>query len=238
MVRRSARRWAKRVRAGLRLTIRIVADLPRVLEILVSEVRRKGLVVASQYAVDHTVRLSTGAPPLSYSRITPTIHLGGQYTARGWRRLQERGVTAVVNLRDEFDDAEADIAPAHYLYLPTIDDTPPTIAQLCQGVRFMHQEIDAGGQVYVHCMLGVGRSVTLVAAYLVATGMTPAAAWNAIRRRRPFIQPTVGQEARLVEFAAQELDFELDAEDGVLVTDDELDDLSVTSVKSVTESDP
>jgi dual specificity MAP kinase phosphatase len=139
--------------------------------------------------------------------------VGGQYTLAGWRRLQMRGVTAVVNLRDEFDDAEAGIAPEHYLYLPTVDDTPPTIAQLCQGVRFIHQQIDAGGQVYVHCMLGVGRSVTMVAAYLVATGMTPVGALRTIRRRRPFIQPTVGQEARLVEFAAQEIDFDVDPEE-------------------------
>lgn len=205
--------WLRRIRKGLRLTLRLLADLPRILEILLREVRRKGIVVASQYAVDHMVRLSTGAPPLRYSRITPHIHLGGQYSAAGLRRLHERGVNAVVNMRDEFDDAEADIAPAKYLYLPTIDDTPPTIAQLCQGVRFMRGVIGDGGEVYVHCMLGVGRSVTMVAAYMVAGGMTPNAAWKAIRRRRPFIQPTVGQEARLVEFAAQKIDFDVACEE-------------------------
>lgn len=205
------RAWYRRLRAGVRLTRRIFADLPRILEILGREVKRKGIWVASQYTVDHAVRLSTGAPPLRYSRITPQLHLGGQYTQAGWRRLQKRGVTAVVNLRDEFDDAEAGIAPEHYLFLPTVDDTPPTIAQLSQGVRFIHREIKDGGQVYVHCMLGVGRSVTLVAAYLVATGMPPVAAWRAIRRRRPFIQPTLGQEARLAEFAAQKVDFNVDA---------------------------
>jgi dual specificity MAP kinase phosphatase len=199
------KRWRRQVRGGWRLTRRILADLPRVLEILVREVRRKGVRVASHYTVDHVVRLSTGAPPLRYSRITPHLHVGGQFTAAGWRRLQERGVTAVVNLRDEFDDAEAGIAPERYLFLPTVDDTPPTVAQLCQGVRFIHRELQAGGQVYVHCMLGVGRSVTLVAAYLVASGMTPQEAWKCIRRRRPFIQPTVGQEARLAEFATQKL---------------------------------
>jgi hypothetical protein len=199
--------WNRRIRSGVRLTFRILRDLPRILEILVREVKRKGLWIASQYTVDHIVRLGTGAPPLSYSRITPHLHVGGQFTASGWRRLQERGVTAVVNMRDEFDDAEAGVAPERYLYLPTVDDRPPTIAQLCQGVRFIQHEIESGGQVYVHCMLGVGRSVTMVAAYLIATGMTPAAALKTIRRRRPFIQPTVGQEARLAEFATQEIDF-------------------------------
>jgi len=192
------RTWYRRIRGGTRLTLRILADVPRILIILGRELRRKGPWVASQYAADHVVRLSSGAPPESFSRITPNLHVGGQFTAAGWRRLQKRGVTAVVNLREEFDDIEAGIAPENYLFLPTIDDTPPTIAQLCQGVRFIHHEIAAGGQVYVHCMLGVGRSVTLVAAYLVATGLSPTAAWAKIRHHRPFIQPTVGQEVRLV----------------------------------------
>lgn len=207
------RTLVRRVRGGARISVRIFADVPRILEILAREVERKGLWVASQYSLDHLVRLSTGAPPRRYSRITANLHLGGQYTMAGWRRLQRRGVTAVVNLRDEFDDAEAGIAPEHYLFLPTIDDTPPTIAQLCQGVRFIRREIEMGGQVYVHCMLGVGRSVTMVAAYLVATGMSPAVAWRTIQRRRPFIQPTVGQEARLVEFAAQDIDFNAEPEE-------------------------
>lgn len=198
--------WYRNVRGGGRLAYRILADVPRILIILGRELRRKGPLVASQYVVDHVVRLSRGAPPQVYSRITPQLHVGGQFTAAGWRRLQKRGVTAVVNLRDEFDDIEAGIAPERYLFLPTVDDTPPTIAQLCQGVRFIHHEIDAGGEVYVHCMLGVGRSATLVAAYLVATGLSPSAAWAKIRRHRPFIQPTVGQEARLAEFAAQRID--------------------------------
>ena len=37
--------------------------------------------------------------------------------------------------------------------------------------------------------------------------MAPSEAWKAIRRRRPFIQPTLGQQIRLEEFAARGLDF-------------------------------
>jgi protein tyrosine phosphatase (PTP) superfamily phosphohydrolase (DUF442 family) len=206
----------RRIRKGVRLTLRLLADLPQIVRILGREIQRKGLYVASQYTVDHVVRLATGAPPRSYSRITEHLHVGGQYTVAGWRRLQRRGITAVVNMRDEFDDAEAAIAPPKYLYLPTVDDTPPSVAQLSQGVRFIYNEAKSGGQVYVHCMLGVGRSVTMVAAYLVATGMSPTAAWKTIRRRRPFIQPTLGQEARLVEFAAQKIDFAVGPEQAEL----------------------
>lgn len=183
------------------LLIRSLADLPEVLRRLWEEYRRQGARAAAQYAFDHLTRLVTGAPPHYFSRVTPQLHLGGQYSARGWARLRARGITAVVNLRDEFDDAEAGIAPPAYLYLPTVDNTPPQIEDLCRGIRFIREEIAGGGRVYVHCMLGVGRSATLVAAYLVHQGMTPAEAWRTIRRARPFIQPTLGQMALIETFA-------------------------------------
>lgn len=182
------------------LFLRTLADLPEVLRRLWEEYRRQGALAASQYALDHMTRLATGAPPRYYSRVMPQLYVGGQYSAKGWARLQKRGITAVVNLRDEFDDAQAGIAPPAYLYLPTIDNTPPSIDDLCRGIRFIQEEIARGGRVYVHCMLGVGRSATLVAAYLVHQGKTPAEAWRTIRRTRPFVQPTPGQMAVIEEF--------------------------------------
>lgn len=185
------------------LFVRTLADLPEVLRRLWQEYRRQGTLAATQYLVDHFTRLITGAPPKHFSRVTPDLHVGGQYTAKGWPLLQERGITAVVNLRDEFDDAQAGIAPPAYLYLPTVDNTPPSVIDLCRGILFIENEIASGGRVYVHCMLGVGRSVTLVAAYLVHQGLTPSEAWWTIRKARPFIQPTLGQVALIEEFAEQ-----------------------------------
>ena len=106
-----------------------------------------------------------------------------------------------MSLRDEFDDRDAGVAPDRYLYLPTVDDTPPTFADLCRGVTFIRTEAAAGGQVYVHCMLGVGRSAALVAAYLVSEGMRPEEAWRFLRLRRPFIQPTPEQIKAVASFA-------------------------------------
>jgi protein-tyrosine phosphatase len=203
------KRIAKRVRAANSFFWRTLADLPRLVSKLGMEVWRHGPIVAGHYAVDHVVRISTGAPMLRYSHITPSLFLGGQHAVRGLHQLEQLGVTAVVNLRDEFDDAAAEIAPGRYLHLRVVDDTPPTIDQLCRGVEFIRKELREGGRVYVHCMLGVGRSVTLVAAYLVSEGMTPEHAWSAIRRRRPFIQPTEGQIAQLEAFAKQVVEGEV-----------------------------
>lgn len=184
------------------LILRTLADLPRILLTMLSEARELGVRHALQYTYDHVVRLILGAPPETYSRISKNLHVGGQYTASGYERLKARGVTSVISLRDEFDNAAAGIAPERYLYLPTVDNTPPTMEHLCDGIRMIRDEVARGGQVYVHCMLGVGRSATLAAAYLVGEGMSADEAWRAIRKRRPFIRPADGQVALVAEFAA------------------------------------
>jgi protein tyrosine phosphatase (PTP) superfamily phosphohydrolase (DUF442 family) len=173
------------------------------LRILWWRLRNQGLRVTALWAADHAVRIATGAPILRSSQIAPQLHVGGQYRQRGWRTLQGRGVTAVVNLRSEFDDQEKGIAPSRYLHIPAADDHPPSLDQLRQGVRFIADEIGRGGSVYVHCGAGVGRAPLMAAAYFVSTGMTPDEAWENIRRPRPFIRPTPAQTEQLKAFAGQ-----------------------------------
>lgn len=173
------------------------------MRILWARLTRQGLRVTALWAADHAVRIVTGANMCSVSQITPQLHVGGQYRRRGWPRLAARGITAVVNMRIEFDNNDAGIAPPRYLYLPTIDDHAPTLEQLRAGAAFMAEEIGRGGGVYVHCGSGIGRAPTMAAAYLVATGMTPDQAWARIRTVRPFIRPKSAQVAQVKRFAAQ-----------------------------------
>ncbi|MBN1815221.1 MAG: dual specificity protein phosphatase family protein [Anaerolineae bacterium] len=152
------------------------------------------------------VRWIIGAPLRRVSQITPQLHLGGQYRKRGWPKLVKRGITAVVNLQAEFDDNSAGIAPARYLYLPTVDDETPTLEQLREGVTFIAKEIARGGSVYVHCHSGTGRAATMTAAYLTSTGLTPEKAWAFIRETRPFVCPTPAQAVQVELFARSVLD--------------------------------
>ncbi|NJL54700.1 hypothetical protein HC928_05515 [bacterium] len=110
-------------------------------------------------------------------------------------------MTAVVNLRHEYDDMQHGVAPANYLHLPTYDNTAPSLAHLQQGVKFIEEVAAQGGCVYVHCGVGVGRAPTLVAAYLVSSGMTPRDAWKTLREVRPFILPVRSQVRRVEEYA-------------------------------------
>ncbi len=181
--------------------MKLLGNIRKGLGILWYRLTRQGVWVTVLWAADHAVRFVMGAPIRHVSQITPQLHVGGQYRRRGWSRLAVRGITAVVNMRVEFDDARAGIAPPRYLHLPTMDDEPPTLEQLRQGVAFITEEIARGGGVYVHCGAGVGRAATLVAAYLVGTGLTPDEAWARIRAVRPFVRPGPGQVAQVERFA-------------------------------------
>lgn len=165
------------------------------------QLRQQGVVNTLIEGVDQVARQVTGAPTRRLSEITPQLGIGGQHSRRGINRLRDRGYTAVVNMRRESDDKAKGIALDRYLYLPTIDNTPPTLQHLQDGARFIGEEIERGGKVYVHCWEGVGRAPTMAAAYLVSTGKTPAEAWKQIRAVRPFIRPTPFQVAQLEAFA-------------------------------------
>ncbi len=140
-------------------------------------------------------------PARSLSQITPQLFVGGQFRRRGWRVLQRWGITAVVNLRSEFDDRRLKIGLEQYLYIPTDDDQTPGLDELQQGAEFIAGEIRRGGKVYVHCGSGVGRAPTMAAAYLVSLGHAPGEAWEIIRQVRPFIRPTCVQREQIERLA-------------------------------------
>lgn len=150
---------------------------------------------------DQTLRKRTGHPVWNLSRVLPQLYVGGQHSSAGWQKMQDAGVTAIVNMREaHLDDAEKGIAGTHYLHLPTRDNTPPTLESLRQAAEFITAEIEAGGTVYVHCGVGVGRAPSAAAAYLISTGMTAKQAIAAIKRVRPFIHLTGRQFKQLVMF--------------------------------------
>ncbi len=168
------------------------------------QLRTQGLYPTLIAGVDKLIRWVTGRPSYTFGWITPSILLGGQPARKVWATLIRRGITGVINLRQEYDyQAEVGGLALRYLYLPTVDNTAPSQAHIRMGVQFLEEELAKGGKVYVHCWEGLGRSPTLVAAYLVKTGLTPDEAWKMIRRVRPFIRPTSAQQERLVEFAAE-----------------------------------
>jgi len=141
----------------------------------------------------------SGVPTLRYTRITPQIYVGPQYRARGMAKLMRNGIRAGLSLRVEFDDAAHGLAMPRYCHLPTIDDTPPSLEHLYQGIAFIEQAAKAGEKVYIHCAGGIGRAPTMAAAYFMSEGDDLAGALSRIRAVRPFIRIMPSQMEQLKE---------------------------------------
>lgn len=134
------------------------------------------------------------------THITQYIFLGGQISLGGWHVLQRWGVQALVNMRVEWDDRKSGIETPYYLWLPTIDGTPPTVEQLARGAKFIHEQTLAARPIYVHCAAGLGRSPTQVIAYMMTRGLPSDDAIEFLVKRRPFISLSPKQHLRLKEF--------------------------------------
>ncbi len=164
--------------------------------ILMYRLRTQGVRTTVVWMYGRGVPKITGIPMAKYSRITKQLYVGAQFRRIGKRRLRKLGVTGVVNLRVEYDDAAHDLTLEHYCHLPTIDDDAPTLDHLREGVAFIRQVIADGGKVYIHCAGGIGRAPTMAIAYFVHHDFSVDEAIHLIKQVRPFINIMPVQMAR------------------------------------------
>ncbi|GGP69377.1 diacylglycerol kinase family protein [Shewanella saliphila] len=84
-------------------------------------------------------------------------------------QLKREKVGAILDVTAEFDALEWTLVDENieYLNIPVLDHNVPTIAQVNQAVNWLHNQVRKGNNVVVHCALGRGRSVLMLAAYLV-----------------------------------------------------------------------
>lgn len=122
---------------------------------------------------------------------------------RQLQHLADAGITLIVNLHPREHAAER-LQPfgIRQIHLPVPDFTPPSQAQLAQGVAAMREATASGERVAVHCGAGLGRTGTLVACYLVAVGFSPDEAIRQVRTARPGSIETPEQEAAVRTFAS------------------------------------
>lgn len=124
-----------------------------------------------------------------FDEIAPQLWLGGApHYPRDYDFLLEAGINAVVNIRAERQD-DVELYERHdvdYLQLKVLDILVPPADILDEGVAFIHKKVQDGKTVLVHCAKGRGRSVTLLAAYLMRyEGMTFDEAVRLLREKRP-----------------------------------------------------
>jgi protein tyrosine phosphatase (PTP) superfamily phosphohydrolase (DUF442 family) len=137
--------------------------------------------------------------PMDFDFVTERLAVGGGIaTARDVECLKKAGITHVIDMRAEFNDAAMDALKEpqriggfglNYLWLPQKDDgTPRDPQQYAQGIRFAMEALDElPHKVYCHCADGVNRGPTMAYAILRAFGISRPGAIFMIRVKRPCV---------------------------------------------------
>lgn len=126
-------------------------------------------------------------------------------------RLKQLGVGGVITLNEPYETlVPTSLYHAHeidHLVIPTRDYLfAPSFVDISRAVDFIHKNASSGRTTYVHCKAGRGRSTTIVLCYLVEyKHMTPAAALEYVRSRRPRVLLAPSQWKAVQEYNKRQL---------------------------------
>jgi len=100
--------------------------------------------------------------------------------------LAHAGIGAVVCLLNIPGDAAVySSAGFGYYLMPIPDGAAPSVQQFIGFLQFVREQRALGRIIAVHCAAGLGRTGTVLAGYLIATGLGVEAAISHIRAARP-----------------------------------------------------
>ena len=112
------------------------------------------------------------SPPY-FVEVSPGVILGGVplVFAGHVEELYRLGVRGVVNMQDEYVGPVKKYQELNVtqLYLPTVDHTEPSCAQMHTACTFIAKQTEAGHKVYVHCKGGHGRGAAIAFAWMLKT---------------------------------------------------------------------
>ena len=119
--------------------------------------------------------------------------------------LRAKGIKALVCLNRErpLDDNQVQATGFEYLFIPVRDFTAPDQEDIARFVRFASEMIGHNMPVAVCCGAGVGRTGTMLAAYLVSLCASPVEALKEIEEKRGTGVESHLQKEAVFEYARQ-----------------------------------
>jgi protein-tyrosine phosphatase len=116
--------------------------------------------------------------------ITDHICVGpAPMSSKDLETIKGNGVTAIVNLCAEFPQLHQLEKTYGFSvwYLPVTDDCAPQTTPADAALDWLEEEIHRGAKVLIHCRHGIGRTGTMVSAYLLRKGLTLKAARKVLK---------------------------------------------------------
>jgi atypical dual specificity phosphatase len=117
--------------------------------------------------------------------------------------LKTIGIRAIVCLNREhpLEDKQVMRLGFEYLFIPVRDFAAPTKEQIAEFVSFAREMIQQQRPVLICCGAGIGRTGTMLAAYLVSQCRTPEDALKQIQEKRGVGVESGSQRAAVLEYA-------------------------------------
>lgn len=137
-----------------------------------------------------------------FNQIIPGIYLGAMpsrmsfFRSSNWDRLRELNIGAILSINDIWEKKPRGPSIPYaardckqygiaYMAITSPDHQPLNVLKMDRCANFIHDQMNAGKKVYVHCRAGRGRSAMAVAAYLIKyRNYTVEQAENLIKARR------------------------------------------------------
>ena len=118
-----------------------------------------------------TEQLAIGCAPMSFAQL---------------ESLEEQGINGILNLCGEFCDLHSIQTEAGFdvHYLPLEDEEAPGLIELEKTLEWLDEAIYIGKKVLIHCRHGIGRTGTVLNAYLLRRGLGHRLASKALRKLR------------------------------------------------------
>ena len=104
--------------------------------------------------------------------IRPNLYLACRLFPNDVDYLKSNGVGAILDATSEFSGLNwsANDDNLAYRNVPILDHMAPHANDLLEAINWIQNQLDNNKGVVIHCALGRGRSVLIMAAYLVASG--------------------------------------------------------------------
>ena len=133
--------------------------------------------------------------PMNY--IIDNIYLGGNDAASDENYLKQYNITTVINCAEEIVSVYKDIK---FLELNLYDSfNQPLFPKFEVAYKFIKK--NSKNNILIHCALGVSRSASLVAFYLMKEkGWDYDTCYNYMKERRPIVNPNSNFVGQLREY--------------------------------------